>query len=119
VLVEKQDIAAEKAAWLTRHHRDCGDLYGMLPLVKGLPVSLTDHIDRNPEKNFLRGRIGCCFLYAWRYSILYPSPALSPIPYQIKKKRKLSYLFCAGFSNYTARIEYMFLFCMPGGQHVF
>jgi hypothetical protein len=56
VLVEKQDIAAEKAVWLTRHDRDCEDLYGMLPLVKGLPVSLTDHIDRNPEKNLLRGR---------------------------------------------------------------
>jgi hypothetical protein len=43
VLVEKQDVAAEKAVWLTRRDRDCGDLYGMLPLVKGLPVSLTVH----------------------------------------------------------------------------
>jgi hypothetical protein len=61
VLVEKQDIAAEKAVWLTRRDRDWGDLYSMLPLVKGLPVSLTDHIDRNPEKNLLRGRIGRFF----------------------------------------------------------
>ena len=30
----------------------------MLPLVEGMPVMLTDHVDRNPEKNLLRGRIG-------------------------------------------------------------
>jgi hypothetical protein len=57
VLVEKQDVAAEKAVWLTRRDRDCGDLYGVLPFVEGLPVSLADHIDRNPEKNLLRGRL--------------------------------------------------------------
>jgi hypothetical protein len=58
VLAKKQNIVAEKAAWLTRHDRDCGDPYGVLPLVEGMPVSLTGHIDRNPEKNLLRGRIG-------------------------------------------------------------
>ena len=30
----------------------------MLPLAKGMPVALTDHVDRNPQKNLLRGRIG-------------------------------------------------------------
>ena len=33
-------------------------MYGMLPLAEGLPVALTDHIDRNPEKNLLKGRVG-------------------------------------------------------------
>ena len=51
-------LKAEKKKWLTRHDRECGDLYGMLPLVEGMPVMLTDHVDRNPEKNLLRGRIG-------------------------------------------------------------
>lgn len=32
--------------------------YYMFPLAKGLPVSLTDHLDRSPEKNLLRGRLG-------------------------------------------------------------
>ena len=43
---------------LTRHDRDCGSLYGTLPLAKGMPVVLTDHYDRNPRINLLRGRIG-------------------------------------------------------------
>ena len=52
-------LKAEKKKWLTRHDRECGDLYGMLPLVEGMPVMLTDRVDRNPEKkNLLRGRVG-------------------------------------------------------------
>ena len=58
VLSEKPNIVEEKLGWLQRHDKDCGSLYGMLPLVVGMPVALTDHIDRNPEKNLLRGRIG-------------------------------------------------------------
>ena len=48
---------------LQRHDKDCGGLYGMLLLAKGMLVALTDHIDRNPEKNLLRGRIG--FIDSW------------------------------------------------------
>jgi len=58
VIAEKPHIAEEKKVWLTRHDRDCGDLYGVLPLAVGLPVMLTDHYDRNPEKQLLKGRIG-------------------------------------------------------------
>ena len=58
VLGEQPDISEAKEVWLTRHDRDCAALYGMLPLVVGLPVTLTDHIDRNQEKNLLRGRQG-------------------------------------------------------------
>ena len=32
----------EKQSWMTRPDRICGNLYGMLPLVKGLPVMLTE-----------------------------------------------------------------------------
>ena len=46
-----------KTAWLQRHDRACGNLYGMLPLAIGMPVALTDHVDRS-EKALLRGRIG-------------------------------------------------------------
>ena len=57
-LNEKPAILAEKVVWLQRHDKDCSGLYGMLPLAVGMPVALTDHVDRNPQKNLLRGRIG-------------------------------------------------------------
>ena len=48
---------------MQRHDRESGDLYGMLPLVRGMPVALTDHIDRSREKNLLRGRRG--YIHSW------------------------------------------------------
>jgi hypothetical protein len=63
VLSEKANIVEEKKVWLTRHDRDSGDLYGVLPLVEGLPVMLTTHYDRNPKKQLLRGRIG--YVKSW------------------------------------------------------
>ena len=60
---EKPGIAADKLAWLQRHDRETGDLYGVFPLIQGMPVALTDHIDRNPEKQLLRGKIG--YVHSW------------------------------------------------------
>ena len=62
-LREKPGLVADKLTWLQRHDRETGDLYGMLPLVHGMPVALTDHIDRNPEKQLLRGKIG--HVHSW------------------------------------------------------
>ena len=56
-------IAARKREWLQRHDRECGDLYGMLQLTVRMPVAMTDHIDRSPDKLILRGRIG--FVHSW------------------------------------------------------
>ena len=39
------------------------ELYGMLPLVVGLPVCLIDHLDRNPDKQLLRGTEG--HIHSW------------------------------------------------------
>ena len=58
MLNDKPEIWEEKVTWLQRHDKDCGGLYGMLLLAKWMPAALTDHIDRNLEKNLLRGRIG-------------------------------------------------------------
>ena len=55
-LREKPGIAADKVKWLQRHDRESGDLYGMLPLIHRMPVALTDHIDRNPDVQLLRGK---------------------------------------------------------------
>ena len=62
-LRERPNAAAEKLRWLTYHDQDCNKLYGMLPLVRGMPVALTDHIDRNPKKLLLRGKVG--YVHSW------------------------------------------------------
>ena len=56
-LREKPDLAATKKQWLKRHDRACESLYGLLPLCVGMPVRLTDHIDRS-KKSLLKGRLG-------------------------------------------------------------
>ena len=63
VLRDKPRVVEEKAKWLQNHDRGGGNLYGILPLAVGMPVELTDHIDRNPEKQFLRGEIG--LVHSW------------------------------------------------------
>ena len=57
-LRERPDLPQQKMAWLQRHDKESGDLYGFLPLAEGMPVALTDHIDRSEDKNLLRGRVG-------------------------------------------------------------
>ena len=54
----RPDLPAQKIAWLNRHDRESGDLYGILPLIKGMPVAMSDHIDRSEDKRLLRGRVG-------------------------------------------------------------
>ena len=60
---ERPGIAAEKINWLQWHDRDTGNLYGVLPLVHGMPMALTDHVNRNPDKQLLRGKIG--YVHSW------------------------------------------------------
>ena len=62
-LRERPGISADKVKWLQRHDRECGYLYGMLPLIENMPMALTDHIDRSPDKMLLRGKIG--YLHSW------------------------------------------------------
>ena len=57
-LAECPSILQKKVEWLTKHDKETGDLPGMCPLVHGLPVMLADHVDRSPEKQLLRGKIG-------------------------------------------------------------
>jgi hypothetical protein len=52
-----------KYGWLSKHDKETADLYGALPLVHGMPVALTEHVDRRPEFNLLRGRVG--HLHGW------------------------------------------------------
>ena len=59
----RPDLPAQKIACLSRHDRERGDLYGMLPLFKGMPVAMTEHIDRSEGKRLLRGRVG--WVHSW------------------------------------------------------
>ena len=62
-LRERPDLPERKLEFLSRHDRESGDLYGILPLMKGMPVAMTDHIDRSNDKRILRGRVG--HVHSW------------------------------------------------------
>ena len=48
---------ANKVKWLSLHHQKCGGLFGVVPLVRGMPVHLTQHVDRS-DKALLKQRVG-------------------------------------------------------------
>lgn len=59
----RQYLPSQKLAWLNRHDRESGDLYGMLPLILGMPVAVTAHINRSNDKRILKGRVG--YIHSW------------------------------------------------------
>ena len=67
-LQAKPDLPQDKLSWLKRHDKECGNLYGILPLCLGLPVAATDHLDR--RRKILRGCRG--YVVGWT-----AEPALS------------------------------------------
>jgi hypothetical protein len=48
-------VHEDKERWLKYHDKSCADMPGWLPLAKGLPVVLSDHLDRS-TKQLLRGK---------------------------------------------------------------
>ena len=62
-LIRHPTLQDEKISWLQRHDKECGGLYGLLPLVRGMRVACTTHLDRS-EKALLRGRSGT--LVGWK-----------------------------------------------------
>ena len=54
-LREDPSLSWKKKEWLQRHDRQCGDLMGMLPLVRDMPLILMEHLDRSPEKRMMKG----------------------------------------------------------------
>ena len=47
-LHERPDLPLQKITWLSRHDRECGDLYGMFPLIEGLADLVATSLD-GPE----------------------------------------------------------------------
>ena len=56
-LVGDAYLRSKKLKWLNKADKACGGLMGTLPLVRGMRVALTTHIDRS-RKSLLRGRTG-------------------------------------------------------------
>ena len=44
--LDEDALNSKRKRWLELHDQKTGGIMGLLPLVKGLPVRLTDHIDR-------------------------------------------------------------------------
>ena len=59
----RPDLPAQNVSWLNRHDRESGDLYDMLPLMIGMPVAVTEHINRSYDKIILKGRVG--YIHSW------------------------------------------------------
>lgn len=57
------ELGRRKVEFLRRTDKSCGDLSGIVPLVKQMPVFLTQHVDRDPERSLLKGRRG--FVEDW------------------------------------------------------
>ena len=62
----RQDLPSQKISWLNRHDRESGDLYGMLPLMIGMPVAVAVHINRSYDKRILKGRVG--YIHSWVFA---------------------------------------------------
>ena len=63
VLRARPDLPTKKLEWLKRHDSKSGDLYGVLPLMRNMPVAMTDRIDRGVDKRVLKGRVG--HIHSW------------------------------------------------------
>ena len=57
----EEALQRKLVAWLQHHDQETCHLTGVLPLVKGLPVRLTDNVDRDLQ--MYRGRR--CDIYGW------------------------------------------------------
>ena len=58
------NMPARKVEFLQKHDRECADLAGMVPLVVGLPITLSEHVDR--DRGMLRGTL--CRISGWQLS---------------------------------------------------
>ena len=45
--LDKNRMDEKRRRWLQFHDQKTGGIMGLCPLVKGLPVRLTDHVDRD------------------------------------------------------------------------
>ena len=45
--LDKAALDAKRRRWLEFHDQKTGGIMGLLPLIKGLPVRLTEHVSRN------------------------------------------------------------------------
>ena len=44
--LDEDALTEKRKRWLEAHDQKTGGIMGLLPLIRGLPVRLTDHVDR-------------------------------------------------------------------------
>ena len=59
--LKAEALNEKRMSWLQRHDQDTGNITSLLPLAVGMPIRLTDNVDRN--RQLYRGRRG--ELHAW------------------------------------------------------
>ena len=59
--------------WLQYHDKDTEGLPGALPLALGMPVALTEHLDRSDDKRLLKGSKGYVHSWVWHHNDRIPT----------------------------------------------
>ena len=72
--------AFSSCRWLQYHDKDTGNLMGMLPLAIGMPIALTEHIDRAEDKLLLRGKRG--IVHSWLWPEGQPRPSIVYVKFE-------------------------------------
>lgn len=85
-------LDAKRERWLTRHDQDTCNITSLLPLVVGMPLRLTDSIDR--DKQLYRGRR--VTLYGWTLHPECVSEALQEGESILNRLPLVIYIYCAG-----------------------
>jgi len=52
-LLDDKHLRFKKVSWLSKHDKQCGGPFGTLPLIRGMPVFLTNHIGRSEKASNL------------------------------------------------------------------
>ena len=63
--LDKAALDAKRRRWLEFHDQKTGGIMGLLPLIKGLPVRLTEHVDRG--KGLFKNTK--CKIHGWTLNI--------------------------------------------------
>ena len=63
--LDKAALDVKRRRWLEFHDQKTGGIMGLLPLIKGLPVRLTEHVNRN--KGLFKNTK--CKIHEWSESI--------------------------------------------------
>ena len=73
----KEHMDAKRKHWLQFHDQKTGGIMGLCPLVKGMPVRLTGHIDRDLGLY----KTTKCTIHGWSLNVNEARASFSPLVY--------------------------------------